>query len=251
MTPVVKFIIKQQVFPHFTSTDMTDSMTPFHASLIICKSQVFSGFFTTWCDPHRSVSLWSAWRREASVARKSRRCLVYRCRQRSGGCRGCARMATWRRATSGDHVALRLVCVMSLRVSFHISRNGLCLYKERVHSRQCLQTSAGVWNRAQPPQRPGLRVGGALASEAGDMWVRTAFFVLPSHFRHPADEESAPNGAEQAAPPGVVLVDAATARRDEEAAGSLLARHVSRRFSGHCSLCCIPRFCAVSFGFSQ
>ena len=46
-----------------------------------------------------------------------------------------------------------------------------------LHNRQCLQTYAGVWNRAQPPQRPELRVGGALASEAGDMWVRTAFFV--------------------------------------------------------------------------
>ena len=45
------------------------------------------------------------------AARRSRRRLVCRCRQRSAGCRGCARMATWRRATSGDHVARRMFCV--------------------------------------------------------------------------------------------------------------------------------------------
>ena len=53
-----------------------------------------------------------------------------------------------------------------------------------------------------------------MASEAGDMWVRTAFFLYCLHISAtPAGEESALDGAEQAAPPGVVLVDAAAARR--------------------------------------
>ena len=38
--------------------------------------------------------------------------LECRCRQRSGGCRGSARMARWCRTTLGDHVARRLVCVV-------------------------------------------------------------------------------------------------------------------------------------------
>ena len=42
------------------------------------------------------------------------------------------------------------------------------------------------------------------------------FFFIPS-----TGEESALDGAEQAAPPGVVHVDAAAARRDEEAVGSI------------------------------
>ena len=37
-----------------------------------------------------------------------------RCRQRSGGCRGCDRMATRRRATSGDHVVWSQFCVSYL-----------------------------------------------------------------------------------------------------------------------------------------
>ena len=36
-------------------------------------------------------------------------------------------------------------------------------------SRKCSQTSAGVWHRARPQQRPEANDGGALVSEAGDM----------------------------------------------------------------------------------
>ena len=112
--PVVKFMIKQQVLPHCTPTHMTDSMTLIHAPRASFPSNhlCFSGILTTWCDSQRSISPWSAWRREASAARRSRRRLVCRGRPRSGGCRGCARMATWRRATSGGHVARRLVCIV-------------------------------------------------------------------------------------------------------------------------------------------
>ena len=39
-----------------------------------------------------------------------------------------------------------------------------------LHSRHCSQTSPGIWHRAHPSQRPGVHEGGALASEAGDMW---------------------------------------------------------------------------------
>ena len=54
--------------------------------------------------------------------------------------------------------------------------------------------------------------GGALASEA---WLHliTCFFCGP-----PTGEASAPDGVEQAAPPGVVHIDVAVAWRSEEAA---------------------------------
>ena len=159
---------------------MTDSMTHIHATQASfpSRSQVFSGILTTWCDRQRSVSQWSAWRREASVAS-----LVYRCRERSGVCRGCARMATWRRATSGD-VARRLVCVCHVLACFvsHLSKRALfvgpmvkktgarsCRITDQrldcsravLHSRQCLQTSAGVWNRRAADGRKHCKNEGA------------------------------------------------------------------------------------------
>ena len=90
------------------------------------RSQVFSGILTTtWCDPQRSVSPWSAWRREASAARRSRRRLVGRCRQRSAGCRGCAQTATRRRATSGDRVVWRLVSASCFPYTFRLTSLGV------------------------------------------------------------------------------------------------------------------------------
>ena len=84
-------------------------------------------------------------------------------------------------------------------------------------SRQFSQTSAGLWHRAQPQQRPEADEGGALASEAGEMY-RNPCFLLPFSFcGPPTGEESAPDGAEQAAPPGVVHINAAAAWRGEEA----------------------------------
>ena len=87
--------------------------------------------------------------------------------------------------------------------------------------------------------------GGALASEAGDMWVN----VLPC-----TGEESALDGAEQAAPPGVVHVDAAAPWRSEEAARSI--SQDTTRISVVIVLFVLSRashdrFYAVSFGFSQ
>ena len=51
-----------------------------------------------------------------------------------------------------------------------------------LRSRQSSQTSAGVWHRAQPPQRPEAHDGGALASEAGYMWESCGFSSLHSCF---------------------------------------------------------------------
>ena len=48
-------------------------------------------------------------------------------------------------------------------------------------SRQCSQTSAGVWHRARPQQRPGVHEGGPLAGEAGDT-CRNPFFLCHSYF---------------------------------------------------------------------
>ena len=96
MNTVVKLITKQQVFPHCTPTHVTDSMTfPHTTSHISLKIPSVCNLLTT-TYPQRSVSPWSAWRREASAARRSRRRLVCRRRQRSAGCGGCARTATWR-----------------------------------------------------------------------------------------------------------------------------------------------------------
>ena len=48
--------------------------------------------------------------------------------------------------------------------------------------RHCSKTSAGIWHRAQPSQRPEAHEGGALASEAVDMWDNPCF-SLPILFR--------------------------------------------------------------------
>ena len=84
---------------------MTYPKTTSHIAL---NSQVFSSLLTRWCDPQRSVSPWSAWRPEASAPRRSRWRSLCRNRQRSGGCRGCARTATWPRTTSVDRFTRRL-----------------------------------------------------------------------------------------------------------------------------------------------
>ena len=47
-----------------------------------------------------------------------------------------------------------------------------------LYSRQYPQTSTGIWHRARPQQRPGVHEGGALASEAGDVWDNSYFLCL-------------------------------------------------------------------------
>ena len=74
----------------------------------------------------------------------------------------------------------------------------------------CSQTSAGIWHRARAQQRPGVHESGAVAREhAGPSF--TFFFCRP-----PAGEESAPDDADHAAPPGVVHINVAAAWRSEE-----------------------------------
>ena len=115
---------------------MTGLVTcPYTTSHISLKSQVFSSLLTTWCDPQRSVSPWSAWRPEAPAPRRSRPRWACRNRQRSAGCGGRARTATWRRATSGDRVVGAGLCVhVLLHVSTHISRRVMCAPRLWVHS---------------------------------------------------------------------------------------------------------------------
>ena len=115
MTTVVKNYHKTAhvSMSHTDAHGRLDDLSIYHKPHFPRDPKCFSGILTTtWCDPQRSVSPWSAWRREASAARRWRRHLVRGCRQRSAGCRRCARTATWRRATSGDRVVRRLVCVM-------------------------------------------------------------------------------------------------------------------------------------------
>ena len=159
MPSVVEYILKQQVFPtlHTDAHDRLDDIPTHH-------------------KPHfpqiRSVF-------KPSQARRSRRCLVCQCRQRSAGCGGCARTATWRRATSGDRLVRRLVCASCFLYMFRLTSLGVssvslvcgsmaamrsAFVPQRstthgfllTHAAQspCSQTCAGVWHRAQPPQRP-------------------------------------------------------------------------------------------------
>ena len=66
-------------------------------------------------------------------------------------------MATWRRATSGDHVAWRLVCRRSpLELRFIQESCQVCTVARVRHRRD--SALAGE--------------GGAVASEACDMWVK-------------------------------------------------------------------------------
>ena len=62
---------------------------------------------------------------EASAPWRSRWRLVCRNRQRSAGCGGCARTATWRRATSGDRAVRRLVCVSCLFCILRLTSLGV------------------------------------------------------------------------------------------------------------------------------
>ena len=85
-------------------------------------------------------------RPEASAARRSQRRLVCWCRQRSAGCRGCARTATWRRAKSGDRVVRRLVCASCFLYMFRLTSLG-------VSSVSLVCGSMAVMRSAFVPQR--------------------------------------------------------------------------------------------------
>ena len=87
-----------------------------------------------------------------------------------------------------------------------------------LYGRHCSKTFAGIWHRAQPPPRSEAREGGALASEAGDTLANMVLCIFFDISATLVCEESALDGAEQAAPPGVVHIDVAEARRSEEAA---------------------------------
>ena len=108
---------------------MTKMMTyPYTTSHISLKSQVFSSFLPTWSDPQRSVSPWSAWRREASAPRRSRRRLVCRTRQRSASCGGCARTAHRATAWCGGWCVSCFSCYLS-----RIARIVMCASRLLVH----------------------------------------------------------------------------------------------------------------------
>ena len=89
MPSVLKFIAKQQVFPHCTPTHMTDSMTPIHA-------------------PQASFPSYHKCLQDFCVQDGAFHRRMFR--------QGYARTATWPRATSVNHGARRLVCVSSFFV---------------------------------------------------------------------------------------------------------------------------------------
>ena len=74
-------------------------------------------------------------------------------------------------------------------------------------------------HRARPQHRPRVHESGALLCETSDMWIDMQALPFHSYFVSVSTrEESAPESAEQAAPPGVVHIDTAAARRSEDAA---------------------------------
>ena len=124
MSLYVNYITKQHVFTHCTLMHMTDSMTPIHAPQHHFRQnhncfQAFSQHGAIRRGAFRHGTHGDPRLRQP----EDRRRLVCRCRQRSAGCRGSARMATWRRAKSGDHAARRLACVSSVPCIFrpHLS----------------------------------------------------------------------------------------------------------------------------------
>ena len=114
-----------------------------------------------------------------------------------------------------------------------ITDQSLDCHRVVLFSRQCSQTSAGGWHRAQPQHNPRVHEGGALASEAGDMCRNPCFPSSVLFCDSPSGEESAPDGAEQAAAPGVVghIVVAAPWRGEEVASMDFSCMtHISRSF---------------------
>ena len=122
-----------------------------------------------------------------------------------------------------SHIAriARDLCVLSVgpmiksgACSCSITDQRLGCHRAVLFSRQCSQTSAGVWHRAQPPQRPEVHDGRALASEAGVICVAFLLYVLILVALLQVKNQHR-DGAEQAAAPGVVHIDVAAAWRSE------------------------------------
>ena len=167
MTTVVNFIIKQQGFStlHTDAHDRLDDISTHHKPHFPQDPKCFSSLLATWCDPQRSVSPWSAWRRGASAARRSRRRLVRGCRQRSAGYRGCARTAIWRRATSGDRVVRMLVCASCFPYMFRLTSLGVSSVCRRANPAELRALLTRVYHRTWAGSRE-------MVGKIGDAWVR-------------------------------------------------------------------------------
>ena len=91
-----------------------------------------------------------------------------------------------------------------------------------LHGRHCSKTSAGIWHPAQPLQRPEAHEGGALASEASDMWdnpcsLSHSYFVALPQVKN--QHLTAPNKRRRLE---WRHINVAVAWRDEEAASWVL-----------------------------
>ena len=94
------------------------------------------------------------WHRET---RRSRPRWACRSRRRIGGCR----RSRWFRTTLGDHVARILVCVSCFPCVSRLTvelliKSGACSCQDADQVASVRKTSAGVWHRARPQQRPGV-----------------------------------------------------------------------------------------------
>ena len=156
--------------------------------------QIFS--LREWSVPQRNFSPSRRWQPKAGASRRLPRRLGCLSERRSGGCSSCAPRARRYLTTLGDHAARRPVCVSSsyvlcpsldmrvmctffngssdkIRSAFvRITNQRMTCSHTVLHSRQCSQTSSGIWHRARPQHRPGAHECGALASEAGHVWVK-------------------------------------------------------------------------------
>ena len=108
-----------------------------------------------------------------------------------------------------------------------------------LHGRWCPQTSAGVWHRARPQQRPEPDDGGAPDSDACDTWVNVQGPLLHVFFLPQVKNQHATvlNHVE--------LQRLGEAKRSQ---GASRKTRKTRRVSGHCSLGSIPHL-KLSFLF--
>ena len=132
MTPVLKFIIIQKVFStlHTDTHDRLNDTNPCNASLISLKSQVF---FRHSHNMVRSAEERFAMKRMATRGFGSKKIATA-----LGVPEATTKRWLQRLRSDGDMASRNVgrprgadgwcLCVMSLRVSFHISRNALCLW---------------------------------------------------------------------------------------------------------------------------
>ena len=159
-------------------------------SHICSKTQVFKYFLPRWSCPHEKMAIACKgnWKIATTLGLPQSTTKRWLQRLRSESEMVSHNVGRPRGAEAGVCLVSRVICPTSLELcgnlcdlsvgpmiktgarSCRITDQRLGRHRAVLFSRLCSQTGAGVWYRAQPPQRPEAHDGGALASEAGVMW---------------------------------------------------------------------------------